>query len=66
MIDKFTSPEFDELPFEGKRIGRGFASFKEYINLKGRPKAGAPKVSISIRIPYEEKYWTNHDKYSNI
>ena len=26
------APEFDELPFEGKRIGRGFASFKEHIN----------------------------------
>jgi len=45
------APEFDELPFEGKRIGRGFASFKEYINRKGRPKAKDPKVSISIRIP---------------
>jgi uncharacterized protein (DUF4415 family) len=46
-----TAPEFDELPFEGKRIGRGFASFKEYINRQGRPKAEDPKVSISIRIP---------------
>jgi len=45
------TPEFDELPFEGKRIGRGFASFKEHINRKGRPKAEDPKVSISIRIP---------------
>jgi len=46
-----TAPEFDELPFEGKRVGRGFASFKEYINRQGRPKAEDPKVSISIRIP---------------
>jgi len=46
-----TAPEFDELPFEGKRIGRGFASFKEYINRQGRPKSEDPKVSISIRIP---------------
>jgi len=46
-----TAPEFNELPFEGKRIGRGFASFKEYINRQGRPKAEDPKVSISIRIP---------------
>jgi len=46
-----TAPEFDELPFEGKRIGRGFASFKEYINRQGRPRAEDPKVSISIRIP---------------
>jgi len=49
QLDK--APEFDELPFEGKRIGRGFASFKEYINRNGRPKAEDPKVSISIRIP---------------
>jgi uncharacterized protein (DUF4415 family) len=49
QLDK--APEFDELPFEGKRVGRGFASFKEYINRKGRPKAKDPKVSISIRIP---------------
>jgi len=33
-----TAPEFDELPFEGKRIGRGFASFKEYINRQEHPK----------------------------
>jgi uncharacterized protein (DUF4415 family) len=46
-----TAPEFDELPFDGKRVGRGFASFKEYINRNGRPKAEDPKVSISIRIP---------------
>jgi uncharacterized protein (DUF4415 family) len=46
-----TAPEFDELPFEGKRIGRGFASFKEYINRNGRPRTEDPKVSISIRIP---------------
>jgi uncharacterized protein (DUF4415 family) len=46
-----TAPEFSELPFESKRIGRGFASFREYINRKGRPKAEDPKVSISIRIP---------------
>jgi len=46
-----TAPEFDELPFEGKRLGRGFASFKKYINRQGRPKVEDPKVSISIRIP---------------
>jgi len=49
QLDK--APEFDKLPFEGKRIGRGFASFKEYINRQGRPKTEDPKVSISIRIP---------------
>jgi len=46
-----TAAEFDELPFEGKRIGRGFASFKEYINRQGRPKSEYLKVNISIRIP---------------
>jgi len=46
-----SAPEFNELPFEGKRIGRGFASFKEYINRQGHPKTEDPKVSISIRIP---------------
>jgi len=45
------APESDEIPFEGKRVGRGFASFKEYINRQGRPKVKDPKVSISIRIP---------------
>ena len=49
QLDK--ASEFDELPFEGKRVGRGFASFKEYINRQGRPKVEDPKVSISIRIP---------------
>ena len=34
-----------------KRIARGFAEFKEYINRNGRPKVADPKVSISIRIP---------------
>ena len=35
----------------GKSVARGFATFKEYINRKGRPKTEDPKVSISIRIP---------------
>ena len=35
----------------GKMIARGFASFKEHINRKGRPKVKDPKVSVSIRIP---------------
>jgi len=51
------APEFDEVPFKGKRIGRGFAAFKEYINRKGRPKAEDPKVGIAIRIPLSKAAW---------
>jgi len=34
-----------------KRIGRGFAAFKEYINRDGRPPATDKKVVVSIRLP---------------
>jgi uncharacterized protein (DUF4415 family) len=46
------APEYEADPNpSGRRVARGFAAFKEYINRKGRPKAKDPKVSISIRIP---------------
>ena len=34
-----------------KRIGRGFAAFKEYINREGRPQVADKKVVVSIRLP---------------
>ena len=34
-----------------KRIGRGFAAFKENINRNGRPAVAEKKVVVSIRIP---------------
>ena len=33
------------------RIGRGFASFKKYINKKGRPKVDDKQISVSLRLP---------------
>ena len=34
-----------------KRIGRGFAVFKENINRNGRPPVAEKKVVVSIRLP---------------
>jgi len=34
-----------------KRVGRGFAAFKENINRNGRPTVAEKKVVVSIRIP---------------
>ena len=34
-----------------KRVGRGFAAFKECINRNGRPKVADKKVVVSLRIP---------------
>ena len=34
-----------------KRVARGFAEFKEYINRNGRPKKEDKKVHVSIRLP---------------
>ena len=34
-----------------KHIGRGFATFKEYINRSGRPPVEDKKVVVSIRLP---------------
>ena len=34
-----------------KRVGRGFAAFKEYINRDGRPPVADKKVVVSIRLP---------------
>jgi uncharacterized protein (DUF4415 family) len=34
-----------------KRIGRGFAAFKENINRSGRPTVAEKKVVVSIRLP---------------
>ena len=34
-----------------KRIGRGFAAFKEHINRNGRPSVTEKKVVVSIRLP---------------
>ena len=34
-----------------KRVGRGFAAFKEYINRDGRPPVTDKKVVVSIRLP---------------
>jgi uncharacterized protein (DUF4415 family) len=34
-----------------KRVGRGFAAFKENINRNGRPKVAEKKVVVSIRLP---------------
>ena len=34
-----------------KRMGRGFAVFKENINRKGRPAVAEKKVVVSIRLP---------------
>ena len=45
------APEFDIDGEPGKYIGRGFDSFKKYINKKEPKKVGDPKVNVSIRIP---------------
>ena len=37
-----------------KRLGRGFASFKENINRSGRPTVAEKKVVVSLRIPGSE------------
>jgi uncharacterized protein (DUF4415 family) len=37
-----------------KRLGRGFATFRENINRNGRPKVAEKKVVVSIRIPGSE------------
>jgi hypothetical protein len=34
-----------------RRVARGFAQFREYINRKGRPKSIDRKVKVSIRLP---------------
>jgi uncharacterized protein (DUF4415 family) len=34
-----------------KRIGRGFAAFRENINRNGRPTVAEKKVVVSIRLP---------------
>jgi len=50
MLD--SAPEYNGDPNPGGRpIARGFASFKEYINKKGRPQVTDKKVVVSIRIP---------------
>ena len=49
MLD--AAPEFDIEGKPGKYIGRGFNSFKEYMDKKNEPKTKDPKVSVSIRIP---------------
>jgi hypothetical protein len=51
----------------GKSVARGFATFREHINKKGRPKTRDKKVKISIRLP--ESYVTrlrSVDGYSTI
>ena len=50
-----TAPEFDVLPFAGKRVGHGFASFKEYINRQGRPRAEDPKTDETDRNEKQER-----------
>ena len=46
------APEFNEDPNpEGRPVARGFAVFKEYINLNGRPRKEDKKVHVSIRLP---------------
>lgn len=45
------APEFDEVPFEGKFVARGFAAFQEYLRQNESPQPQEPKVSISVRIP---------------
>jgi len=37
-----------------KRLGRGFAAFRENINRNGRPTVAEKKVVVSIRIPGSE------------
>jgi len=34
-----------------KRVARGFAEFKKYINKNGRPKSEDKRVHVSIRLP---------------
>jgi hypothetical protein len=34
-----------------RRMGRGFASYNEYINRKGRPKSAVKKIVVGIRLP---------------
>jgi hypothetical protein len=34
-----------------RRMGRGFASYKEHINRNGRPKSEVKKIAIGIRLP---------------
>ncbi|MDR2718141.1 MAG: hypothetical protein LBB89_08775 [Treponema sp.] len=45
------SEEIRDINSGGKSVARGFASFREHINRKGRPKAADKKVKISIRLP---------------
>ena len=37
-----------------KRIGRGFAAFKEHINRNGRPRVTEKKIVVSIRLPISD------------
>jgi len=46
-----SAPEEKELPFAPAPIvGRGFASFKEHINRRGRPPKENRKKQINLRI----------------
>ena len=46
-----SAPEEGELPFvPSPVVGRGFASFKEHINRKGRPLKENKKQQINLRI----------------
>jgi hypothetical protein len=46
------APEAESLPFKpGPVAARGFATFKEHINRKGRPKSKDKKVMIGICLP---------------
>ena len=52
-IPSFSTGITDEDMATGRvrRIGRGFAAFKEYINRDGRPSVADKKVVVSIRLP---------------
>jgi hypothetical protein len=52
-IPSFPDETTDEDMVTGRvrRMGRGFASYSEYINRKGRPKSSVKKVVVGIRLP---------------
>ena len=49
MIGK--SSDEDTATGRVKRLGRGFAAFRENINRNGRPTVAEKKVVVSIRLP---------------
>jgi len=46
------APEFDDIPFEGVPIARGFAEFKEY--LKNKAGAKSKDKEVVVEIPFRE------------